>query len=111
MTTYPSDMETIVADLVERYDAHQISYASRGMARAELSPSCSCGWRSGVWSNSNRPLWAAIDGHMVNDVLPQWPTRSCGVCGRVIMLTPFGRWFHVERSTHGHTARLGGEPS
>jgi hypothetical protein len=100
------DFEAIVDALVERYAPHQIIYTSRGLARAELSPSCSCGWRSGVWSHTNRPLWGAIDAHMVEDVLPPWPRRGCHVCGRVIMLTPHRRWFHVEHGTHGHTARL-----
>jgi hypothetical protein len=93
----------VVDDMVARYAAHKISTPNSGRTgRSKLTSVCSCGWASGVTSDNLRPQWAAIDKHLIDDVLPAWESGVCW-CGRAMLLSPLGAWFHAER-THGHAA-------
>lgn len=97
------NFDAIVNDMVARYAAHKLHQHNRGTAYGpQVSTSCSCGWESGVTSDNLRPQWEAIDKHLLDDVLPSWQSGVCW-CGRAMLLSPSGTWFHAER-THGHTA-------
>jgi hypothetical protein len=104
MATETAGFDAIVDNLVARYAAHKISTPSTGpTGRTELTSSCSCGWVSGVTSGNLRPQWAAIDKHLIDDVLPQWQSGVCW-CGRAMLFGPLGKWFHAAAGTHGHDA-------
>jgi hypothetical protein len=95
----------VAEDLAARYAAHKLSHISTGpTGRHGATYSCSCRWSSGIVSEDMRPQWAAIDRHMVDDVLPCWEQGVCW-CGRVILLGPFGRWIHAQDACMGHDAQ------
>jgi len=94
----------IVRDMVARRNAHTVSERWAGAGKqSEVSASCSCGWASGFASPSLGPQWEVLDEHIAG-TLPDWPTGACNGCGRLIMLSPLGAWFHVHYVTHGHDA-------
>lgn len=98
------DFNDIVEDMVARYAAHKIRITNDApTGRSAFAASCSCGWRSGTTSSDLRPEWAAIDEHLIVDVLPDWPRGVCW-CGRAILLGPLGKWFHAQADMCGHYA-------
>lgn len=103
MANKTSEFDAIVNDMVARHGAHTLHQRSEGTSyRPQISTACSCGWRSEV-SDNLRPQWAAIDKHLIDDVLPQWQSDVCW-CGRAMLLGPLGKWFHAQPGTHGHDA-------
>ena len=98
-------LDAITDDMVARYAAHVLRQHNDGTwHRPTLTASCSCGWESAVVSKDLRPQWEAIDGHLV-DALPDWPRDTCW-CGRVVLLSPLGAWFHADPAFHGHDAAV-----
>lgn len=98
-----SEFDAIVNDMAARHAAHKLQHHSHGTSyRPRVSTSCSCGWTTGV-TDDLRPQWAAIDKHLIDDVLPQWQSGVCW-CGRAMLLGPLGRWFHAQPGTLGHDA-------
>jgi hypothetical protein len=103
-----ADLEGLVAGMRTRLDAHRASLDVHGSSGPwTYTASCSCGWRTHTATDSVRPQWAAIDEHLVKEMLPDWPTSVCW-CGRTIMLSPLGVWFHVHMLvSYGHRANPG----
>lgn len=100
-----TDLDAIAKDLVARRAAHTINLRYRGPSHRRAAQAvCSCGWSAAEATQTLPPQWAQIDTHLLS-TLPAWERGTCW-CGRVMLLSPFGRWVHAQvDACLGHNAR------